>query len=83
MNIGESEIACQMIAKTCGCQDRNRKVTYSIIDSYHNLCSDKRDIILAQIEACERLSKYTNDGNDHILLEHEILELKLALDLLH
>ena len=48
-----------------------------------NLCSDKRDIILAQIEACERLSKYTKDGSDHILLEHEIVELKLALDLLH
>ncbi|MGA7006273.1 MAG: hypothetical protein WBY28_04275 [Nitrososphaeraceae archaeon] len=83
MNIVESEIACQMIAKTCGCKDNNRKVTYSIIDSYHNLCSDKRDIILAQIEACEKLSKYTKDGSDHILLEHEIVELKLALDLLH
>ena len=83
MNIAESEIACQMIAKTCGCKDNNRKVTYSIIDSYHNLCSDKRDIILAQIEACERLSKYTNDRSDHILLEHEIVELKLALDLIH
>jgi hypothetical protein len=83
LNIVESEIACQMIAKTCGCKDKNRKVTYSIIDSYHNLCSDKRDIILAQIDACERLLKYTNDGSDHFLLEHEIAELKLALDLLH
>jgi hypothetical protein len=83
LNIAESEIACQMIAKTCGRKDKNRKVTYSIIDSYHNLCSDKRDIILAQIEACERLSKYTKDGSDRILLEHEIVELKLALDLLH
>ena len=83
MNIAESEIACQMIAKTCGCKDKNRKVTYSIIDSYHNLCSDKRDIILAQIDACERLSKYTKDGSDLFLLEREIAELKLALDLLH
>ncbi|MGA8405428.1 MAG: hypothetical protein WB664_11475 [Nitrososphaeraceae archaeon] len=83
MNIAESEIAYQMIAKTCGCKDKNRKVTYSIIDSYHNLCSDKRDIILAQIDACERLSKYTKDGSDYILLEHEIADLKLALDLLH
>jgi hypothetical protein len=72
-----------MIAKTCGCKDKNRKVTYSIIDAYHILCSDKRDIILAQIEACERLSKYTKDRSDLILLEHEIMELKLALDLLH
>jgi hypothetical protein len=72
-----------MIAKTCGCRDKNRKVIFSKIDSYHNLCSDKRDIILAQIEACERLSKYTKDGSDQILLEREIVELKLALDLLH
>jgi hypothetical protein len=83
LNIAEREIACQMIAKTCGRKDKNRKVTYSIIDSYHNLCSDKRDIILAQIEACERLSKYNKDGSDRILLEHEIVELKLILDLLH
>ena len=81
MNIAESEIACQMIAKTCGCKDKNRKVTYSIIDSYHNLCSDKRDIILAQIDACERLSNYTNDGSYLFLLDREIAELKLALDI--
>ena len=37
------------------------KVTYSIIDSYHSLCLDKKDIISAEIEACQRLSKYTVD----------------------
>ncbi len=44
---------------------------------------DKKDIILSEIQACERLLKYTRDENDKITLENEILELKLALDLMH
>jgi hypothetical protein len=71
-----------MIAKTCGCTDKRRKVTYSLVDSYHSLCVDKKDIILSEIMACERLLKYTWDGSDMIVLEKEIGELKLALDLL-
>ncbi|MDQ5868408.1 MAG: hypothetical protein M3530_01625 [Thermoproteota archaeon] len=58
-----------------------RKVTYSFVDSYHSLCRDKKDIILSEIQACERLLKYTRDDNDKIILEKEIVELKLALDL--
>jgi len=71
-----------MIAKTCGCTDKRRKVTYSLVDSYHSLCVDKKDIILSEIMACERLLKYTWDGSDMIVLEKEIGELRLALDLL-
>ncbi|MGA8484433.1 MAG: hypothetical protein WB706_08535, partial [Nitrososphaeraceae archaeon] len=37
---------------------------------------------LSEIQACERLLKYTRDENDKIILENEIAELKLALDLL-
>jgi len=70
-----------MVAKTCGCKDTERKVTYSFVDSYHSLCRDKKDIILSEIQACERLLKYTRDDNDKIILEKEIAELKLALDL--
>ncbi len=83
MNIAHTEADYDMVAKTCGCKDSKRKVTYSFVDSYHNLCSDKKDIILSEIQACERLSKYTGDINDKIILENEIGELKLALDLLH
>jgi hypothetical protein len=82
LNISENEVSCQMIAKTCGCTDKRRKVTYSLVDSYHSLCVDKKDIILSEIMACERLLKYTGDGSDMIVLEKEIGELKLALDLL-
>jgi hypothetical protein len=83
MNIAHREEDYDIVAKTCGCKDRKRKVTYSFVDSYHSLCRDKNDIILSEVQACERLLKYTGDENDIVVLEKEIGELKLALDLLH
>ena len=82
MNIAHSEEDYDMVAKTCGCKDTTRKVTYSFVDSYHSLCRDKKDILISEIQACERLLKYTREENDKIILENEIAELKLALDLL-
>jgi hypothetical protein len=82
VNIAQTEADYDMVAKTCGCKDTKRKVTYSFIDSYHSLCSDKKDIILSEIQACERLLKYTRDENDKITVEKEVAELKLTLDLL-
>jgi hypothetical protein len=82
MDIAQDEIDIDIVAKTCGCKDRKRKITYSFVDSYHNLCRDKKDIILSEIQACERLLKYTTDENDKIVIEKEIAELKLALDLI-
>ncbi|MGA9940834.1 MAG: hypothetical protein WBP88_02435 [Nitrososphaeraceae archaeon] len=72
----------KIVAKTCGCKDKTRKVTYSFVDSYHSLCRDKKDILISEIQACERLLKYTREENDKIILENEIAELKLAIDLL-
>ena len=66
--------------------DKKRKVTYSLIDSYHGLCHDKKDLILGQIEACQRLAKYTakygRDEVDRQAIENEIDELKMVLDLI-
>ena len=70
------------MAKTCGCMDKKRKVTYSLIDSYHSLCHDKKDLILGQIEACQRLAKYGRDEVDRQAIENEIDELKMVLDLI-
>lgn len=74
------------MAKTCGCMDKKRKVTYSLIDSYHSLCHDKKDLILGQIEACQRLAKYPakygRDEVDRQAIENEIDELKMVLDLI-
>ena len=83
MNIAHTEEDCDMVAKTCGCKNTKRKVTYSFVDSYYSLCRDKKDIILSEIKACEILLKYPRDENDTITVENEIAELKLALDLMH
>jgi hypothetical protein len=36
--------------------------------------------MLGQIQACEKLLKYTGDRLDQIILEKEIADLKLMLD---
>ena len=83
MNIAHTEEDYEMVAKTCGCKNTKRKVTYSFVDSYHSLCMDKKEIILSEIQACKILLNYLRDENDTITVENEIAELKLALDLLH
>lgn len=68
-------------AKTCGCNEK-RQVTYAFSAEPHSLCMDKKDILEAQINACERLLKYTKDASDKSTVEKEISELRMALDLL-
>lgn len=82
MNIIESEAPYEITAKTCGCKDNGRKVIYSFIESFHNLSKDKKDIIISEIQACERLRKYARDDLDKKVIEAEISDLKMALDLL-
>ena len=81
MNVAESETSVIIVAKTCGCTEK-RKVSYAWLRGYHDLCLDKKDIVSAQLEAFERLSKYTADQNDCDALEQEIKKLKMALDLM-
>lgn len=78
MNIGYTEEPFKVVAKTCGCKEKVRKITYSFID----LCIDKRDIISGELEACERLLKYTEDNADRETIEKEVAELKMTLDLM-
>jgi hypothetical protein len=54
MNIAESEEPVIVVAKTCGCKEKGKRVTYSLVDAYHSLCLDKKDIIASELEACER-----------------------------
>ena len=61
---------------------RRRNVIYSVENSYHSICIDKRGILLEQIHACERILKCTSDRIDQIILEKEIADLKLMLDLI-
>ena len=46
MNMCKTESPVIILAKTCGCKEKNMKVTYTFIDSYHSLCLDKKDINL-------------------------------------
>ena len=82
MNIIESETPYLVEARTCGCKERGKSVSYHFIESSHSLCLGKGELILAQIQACERLLKYTKDNNEISVLKEEISKLKLAVDLM-
>jgi cell shape-determining protein MreC len=81
MNIIESEIPYLVEARTCGCKERGRSVSYHFIESTHNLCLEKGELMLAQIQACERLLKYAKETEEIDVLKEEIAKLRLALDL--
>jgi len=83
MNIDYPENTLTIVAKTCGCKNAKRKVTYAILDQYHSLCMDKKDLLQGQLEACEKLLKYAIDNEDKNAIEKEIADLKMALDLMH
>jgi hypothetical protein len=82
MNVTDTE-SPTVLAKTSGCKEKYLKVTYFFIDSCHSLCLDKKDLIYAEIEACNRLSRYTRDEIDKKVIEKEIAELKMSLDLIN
>lgn len=70
-----------LTAKMCS-SITNRRVAYAFSDNSDFLFLDKRDIILNQIDACEKLLRYATDENDRIAIGREIEELKSALDLM-
>ena len=82
MNIIENEVPYLVEAKTCGCKERGKSVSYHFIESSHNLCLDKGELMLSQIQACERLLKYTKDNSEILVLQDETTKLRLALDLI-
>jgi len=82
MNIIESEVPHLVVAKTCGFNKGEKRVSYQFIESSHNLCLEKSELLQAQIQACERLLKYGKDNEEISILTDEITKLRLALDLL-
>lgn len=81
MNLTDHDYLIQIDAKFCGSVQK-RKVAYSTIEFYHSLYINKKDLLLAQIRACELLYKYTTDIFDINVLKKEISDLKLMLDLI-
>jgi hypothetical protein len=70
------------MAKTCGCKSNRRKVTYSILNESHGLCLDRKDLVMAQLDACNRLKRHATGEIDRKTVENEIFELKMTLDLM-
>jgi len=83
INFANMEEPLKIVAKTCGCKGKSKKVIYSFVDDSYGLCIDKKDIISAELEACERLMKYAVDKTDQETIKKEVAELKMALDLVH
>jgi len=79
MNLTDHEYLIQIDAKLCGSVHK-RKIAYSTIEFYNSLYINKKDILLAQIRACELLYNYTADIFDINVLKKEISDLKLMLD---
>ena len=80
MNIFGDEIE-PIIAKYYG-DNTNGGIMYSLSDSSHSQSLDKKAIICAEIQACEKLLNQSGDNLQKELAEDEITELKLTLDLL-
>jgi hypothetical protein len=80
MNVADLESLFQIDAKICG-SVKSRKIAYSIMDFHHSIYINKKDIIFAEIGACEQLYEYTVDIFDKNVLKKERSELKLILDL--
>jgi hypothetical protein len=79
MNILESENRFIVEAKICGCSDNKKKVSDHYIESAFNFCLENRDIIFAQLQACERLLECANDETELSTIKREIVDLHLAL----
>lgn len=82
MNIIENEIPYLVEAKTSGCKERGKSVSYHFLEPSHSLCLEKSELMLAQIQACERLLRYSKEEEERDVLKEEITKLRLALDLI-
>jgi hypothetical protein len=81
MNI-ETEEGPIIIAKTSGNTTQGKKISYSFAEPEHALSLDKKDVLIAEIEACERLLKYASESTEREAIEKELSELRMTLDLL-
>jgi hypothetical protein len=66
-------------AKICGCNTKEKSISYNFAEPIHSLCIEEREIILAQIQACEKLLKNTKDEVEHLVIKNEIVDLTVVL----
>ena len=70
-----------MTAKTCEANTTYGKVIYTLENADCITYFGKKDILLNQLTACEKLIDYVRDVNDLKLIQLEINDLKMMLDL--
>ncbi len=79
MNIKEPEIQLIAEATICGCSTKQKSISYHFTESALRCYLDKSETILEQIQACERLLKYTKDDTEASVIKSEIIDLHLVL----
>ena len=79
MNIIETGTNLNIEAKLYG-EKNSKNIVYSFIEPQHSLCVDKREILLSQIQACERLSNNLKEETDLKTINNEVSSLKMSLD---
>ena len=67
-------------AKICGCYTKEKKsISYNFAESIHSLCLEEQEIILSQIQACEKLLKNTKNEAEDLVIKNEIIDLIFVL----
>jgi hypothetical protein len=79
VNIAEPETFFLIEAKINGNQQQ-RNILYSFVESSNNHCLNKRQILIAEIEACKRLSKHHSKGEEIFSIKNEIQELHTSFE---
>ena len=76
MNIIETEAGSKRY------KEKDRKVTYIIIDKYHSLSINKKDILWAELDACRELLIDTTNDTDRKFVQKEITQLEAILGMI-
>jgi hypothetical protein len=70
-----------IVAKTCGCEKGSKQnVAYAFSDEFHSIYMDKKEILRAVIDSCERLSKYaTTESEKAVVKEKSPISKRLLI----
>lgn len=80
MNICNIEFPNPIEAKIINMHKNRKKIAFFFSESLHNTVLTNHEIIIAQIQACQRLlSQIKHDTDDRHTIINEIVELELSL----
>jgi hypothetical protein len=77
MNVTEPESNFLIEAKISG-NGHGRNILYSFVEPINNFFLNKKEILIAQIEACRKLSIELSQPDELIVVENEIKELETS-----